>query len=53
MNTRQYPSTLNEAFPRTADYASSIERSRGYSRAWWIAMGICSAFAVYLVWTLK
>lgn len=28
MNTRKYPRTLNEAFPRTADYASAIERTR-------------------------
>jgi hypothetical protein len=28
MNTRQYPRTLNEAFPRSAEYASSVERSR-------------------------
>lgn len=28
MNTRSYPRTLNEAFPRTADYGCAIERTR-------------------------
>lgn len=28
MNTRKFPRTLNEAFPRGADYASAIERPR-------------------------
>lgn len=30
MNCRTYPRTLNEAFPRTADYAASIERPRSF-----------------------
>ena len=26
MNTRTYPRTLNEAFPKTAEYGAAIER---------------------------
>ena len=26
MNTRKHPRTLNEAFPRTAEYGAAIER---------------------------
>lgn len=26
MNTRQYPRTLHQAFPKTADYGCAIER---------------------------
>lgn len=26
MNTRTYPRTLNQAFPRTAEYGAAIER---------------------------
>ena len=29
--TRRYPRTLNEAFPRTADYANPIEHHRPYN----------------------
>lgn len=51
MQTRQYPRTLNEAFPNTADYASAIERTRGgYPRAWWIAMAICAILTAAAVW---
>lgn len=51
MNTRQYPRTLNQAFPKTADYASAIERSRpaGYPTAWWIAMAICAVLTLGVV----
>jgi hypothetical protein len=28
MNTRRFPRSLNEAFPRTAEYAASIEVGR-------------------------
>lgn len=28
MNTRKYPRTMNEAFPRGTEYAASIERTR-------------------------
>lgn len=28
MQTRKYPRTLNEAFPRGTEYAASIERTR-------------------------
>ena len=33
MNTRQFPRTLNEAFPKTADYASALTRTRPADRA--------------------
>jgi len=49
MNTRQFPRTLNEAFPQTVDYASSIERSRGYPRAWWVLMALCAVAAVWVI----
>ena len=28
MHTRRYPRTLDEAFPRSADYACAVERPR-------------------------
>lgn len=48
MNTRQFPRTLNEAFPRSADYASSVERSRP---TFWtpIRIALCITYAVALV----
>ena len=41
MNTRSYPRTLNEAFPKTADYASAITRKRPADRAvnWTLFIG--------------
>lgn len=42
MNTRTYPRTLNEAFPKTADYGCAIERRRPADRAvnWALAAGV-------------
>ncbi len=31
MNTRRYPRTLNEAFPRTAEYGCAIERTTRFN----------------------
>lgn len=49
--TRKHPRTLHEAFPRSADYASAIERHRtasAYPVAWWLCMAAITivAFAV-------
>jgi hypothetical protein len=46
MNTRQYPRTLNEAFPKTADYASSVTR---YDRRDLWDYAWCGAGAVALL----
>lgn len=35
MNPRKYPRTMNEAFPRTVEYASAIERPARYSLRTW------------------
>jgi hypothetical protein len=35
MNTRKYPRTMNEAFPRTVEYASSIDRPARYALRTW------------------
>ena len=46
MNTRTYPRTLNEEFPRTADYASSVTR---YDRQDKVSMTACAVAVVSLV----
>jgi hypothetical protein len=35
MNTRKYPRTMNEAFPKTAEYACSIDRPGRYVLRTW------------------
>ena len=47
MNTRQFPRTTNEAFPKTANYGCAIERTRPADRAvnWALFVG---AIAVIL-----
>lgn len=35
MNTRKYPRTMNEAFPRTVEYACSLERSTRHRLNTW------------------
>ena len=42
MNTRTYPRTLNEAFPKTADYGCAITRKRPADRAvnWTLALAV-------------
>jgi len=45
MNTRKYPRTINEAFPRTVEYASALERPARYSLRTWprilVAIACC------------
>jgi len=48
MNTRMYPRTLNEAFPKTADYACSVERP--FDRQDRIVLKACAFVA--LVWII-
>lgn len=50
MNTRRYPRTLNEAFPQTPEYASSVERP--FDREDRIVMWGCvlTAVACLLIW---
>jgi hypothetical protein len=35
MNTRKYPRTMNEAFPKTVEYACSIDRPGRYALRTW------------------
>lgn len=35
MNPRRHPRTLNEAFPRTAEYACALDRPARYSLRTW------------------
>lgn len=49
MNTRQYPRTLNEAFPKTADYACAVERRREEFRWTPIRVALCITYAVALI----
>jgi hypothetical protein len=35
MNTRKYTRTTNEAFPKTAEYAASLERPARYALRTW------------------
>lgn len=45
MNTRKYPRTMNEAFPKTVEYASSIDRPTRYALRTWprilVAAAVC------------
>ena len=49
MNTRTYPRTLNEAFPRTADYASSVTRFDRRDKA---DMTACAVAVVSMIFIL-
>jgi hypothetical protein len=41
MNTRRYPRTLAEAFPKSTLYACSLERPpRRYPKTLWVALAI-------------
>jgi hypothetical protein len=53
MNTRQYPRTMNEAFPRTADYACALERSRSYPTSWWACMAVIAVVTFILLVVTK
>ena len=45
MNTRKYPRTMNEAFPRTVEYACAIDRPTRYRLNTWprvlVAIVVC------------
>jgi len=49
MQTRQYPRTLNQAFPRTPEYASVIERTRPVFRWTPIRIALCAVYFAALV----
>lgn len=57
MNTRRYPRTLREAFPRDADYAASVEH---YRRPFYdvtspgqrFVTGFCAVGIVVVVWLI-
>jgi hypothetical protein len=49
MQTRQYPRTLNEAFPRTAEYGCAVERTRPAFRWTPIRITLCAVYAAALV----
>jgi hypothetical protein len=46
MNTRTYPRTLNEAFPKTADYASAVTR---FDRQDKVSMTACAVGVVAFI----
>ena len=51
MNTRKYPRTMNEAFNRTVEYASSLERPAHYRLRTWprILMAIACCIGLTLL----
>jgi hypothetical protein len=51
MTTRRHPRSLNEAFPRTAAYAETVEhyRAPGYSGVWWTLFTAVSVAGIVLV----
>jgi hypothetical protein len=53
MNTRMYPRTLAEAFPKTPEYASAVERPRGEPRGWWAAVVCIAIVGAVLVWVTR
>jgi hypothetical protein len=52
MTTRRHPRSLNEAFPRTAAYAETVEhyRAPGYSGVWWTLFTAVSVAALFVIW---
>lgn len=50
MNTRTYPRTLNEAFPRTAAYGAAIERPAPlFARTRWASAAVAVAMCAGLL----
>lgn len=47
--TRRYPRTMNEAFPRTTDYACAIERGDRYAHAGRAVGGVLAIVLLMLV----
>ena len=51
MNTRKYPRTSAEAFPRGPEYGAAIERPRPYPRTLWVTMAVAVAYlGALLLW---
>lgn len=52
MNTRKHPRSLNDAFPHTADYASSVTRYDRRDSFTYVASGIAavSLILILLIW---
>ena len=50
MNTRKYPRTMNEAFPRTVEYACAIDKPGRYALRTWpriiVAVACCLAITM-------
>ena len=52
MNSRRYPRTLNEAFPRGAEYGCAIEKPRPVADvSLAVVIGIALALALIAWWT--
>ena len=52
MNPRRYPRTLNEAFPRTVEYACAVDRPARYGLGSWprllLALVCCVGFTLLI-----
>lgn len=47
MNTRTFPRTMKEAFPRTAEYGAAIERPAPmFARCRWASVAVAIALAI-------
>jgi len=53
MNTRMYPRTLQQAFPKTPEYACAVERPRGETPMWWAAVICIAIVGGILVWVTR
>lgn len=52
MNTRKYPRTINEAFPRTVEYAASLERSSRHRLNTWPRMLGAACFVLIAMYAV-
>ena len=52
MNTRKYPRTMNEAFPKTAEYAASLERSTRHRLNTWPRMLGAACFVLIAMYAV-
>ncbi len=52
MNPRRYPRTMNEAFPRTVEYACAVDRPARHGLSSWpriiVAIAACLAITMLL-----
>lgn len=50
MNTRKYPRTMQEAFPRTVEYACAVDRPARHSLSSWpriiVAIVVCAGITM-------